>query len=116
MISGIFSAQFITNQKTGGPGVAVFSGNVVHGGDALGYFRGKYTLDERNLISGTIEVFKYPHNSTHKLVYDKDNFELILNGQEIVNDKEFELSGQVVGDPKECITIVLKKIDDLIGA
>ncbi|HSL03030.1 MAG TPA: GrlR family regulatory protein [Nitrospiraceae bacterium] len=113
MISGIFSVTFASNQNVGGYGVAVFSGNAVHGGDASHYYRGKYKLDERNLISGTIEVVKY--STLHNSVFGPlDNFKLILNGQVIVNDKEFELSGPVEGHPEFLIRIALKKVDELI--
>jgi hypothetical protein len=52
MISGIYSARFESNKGLNGSGVAVFSGNAVHGGDASFYYRGKYKLDDNNSISG----------------------------------------------------------------
>jgi hypothetical protein len=115
MISGIFSAAFVSNQNMAGYGVAVFSGNAIHGGDASHYYRGKYKLDEKNLMSGTIEVFKYT-NLQNSVFGPLDKFKLILNGQVIVNDKEFELSGSVEGHPEFLIRIALKKMDELIDA
>jgi hypothetical protein len=41
MISGLFSAEYKSNLGGAGCGVAVFSGNAVHGGDASHYYRGK---------------------------------------------------------------------------
>lgn len=97
MISGIFSATFASNLNLGGSGVAIFSGNTIHGGDAAFYYRGKYKLDERNQIAGTIEVVK--HAATSGLVLGPlDRFRLILNG--IVNHEGIELSGQVEGQPE----------------
>jgi hypothetical protein len=109
------SAEFISNQNMGGYGVAVFSDNAVHGGDASHYYRGKYKLDGQDLISGTIEVVKY--SSLHSSVFGEiGNFKLKLNGVVIINDKELEMSGSVEGHPELIIRIVLKKIDDLIEA
>ena len=112
MISGIFSTSF----KSGGGtdcGVAVFSGNTIHGGDASFYYRGKYTINDRNLISGTIEFIRYSHLQ-YSVVGPMDEFTLLLNGQVIVNDKEFSLSAPVEGHPELLITIALKKLDELI--
>ncbi len=111
MISGIFSAEFTSNKDMMGRGVAVFSGNAIHGGDAAYYYRGKYRLDASNQISGTIEAVKYSPVQT-SVVGPLDRFRLILNG--IVNDQGFELSGPVEGHPDLLIRITLKKIDELI--
>lgn len=99
----------------GGCGVAVFSGNAVHGGDASYYYRGKYKLDGQKLISGTIEVTRYStlQNSVFGAL---DNYKLKLNGVVIVNEKEFEMSGSVEGHPEFILRIVLRKIDELIEA
>ena len=59
MFSGIFTAEFKSNQKMGGCGIAVFSGNTIHGGDSSHYYRAKYRFDERNPISGAIDVSQY---------------------------------------------------------
>jgi hypothetical protein len=48
MTSRIFSAAFISNLQLGGSGVAIFTGNTIHGGDASHYYRGKYRFDENN--------------------------------------------------------------------
>ena len=115
MISGIFSAEFISNRNGAGCGVAIFSGNTVHGGDSSHYYRGKYRLDERNQIAGTIEVFKYSTLS-NSVFGPLDRFKLILNGIVSLDNNAFELSGQVQGQPNLMITISLKKMDDLIEA
>lgn len=113
MISGIFSAVFVSNQNRSGTGVAIFSGNAIHGGDASHYYRGKYKLDERNQITSTIEVFKYA-TLQDSVFGPLDKFRLILNG--IVNDQGFELSGQIEGRPADMIRISLKKLDELVEA
>jgi len=113
MVSGIFSAVFVSNQNRAGCGVAIFLDNTIHGGDASHYYRGKYKFDERNQISGTIEVFKYSELQD-SIFGPLKSFRLILNGNAIVNDQAFELSGQVEGQPNLMITISLKKMDELI--
>ncbi|MEK6756086.1 MAG: GrlR family regulatory protein [Bacteroidota bacterium] len=115
MISGIFAAVFASNQQIGGFGVAVFSDNAVHGGDASHYYRGKYKFDENNQILGTIEVFNYS-NLQDSIFGPLKSFRLKLNGHVIENDKAFELSGQVEGQPGLTIKISLKKLDELVEA
>jgi len=56
MISGIFSAVFAMNNLAVGSGVAIFSGNAIHGGDAAYYYKGKYKLGDSKSIPITIEV------------------------------------------------------------
>lgn len=115
MTSGVFSAAFVSNQNRGGFGVAIFSGNTIHGGDASYYYRGKYRFDERNQISGVIDVAKYStiQNSVFGPI---DSFRLILDGHIIVNETAFELSGHVEGQSQLLIRIVLNKLEDLIDA
>jgi hypothetical protein len=115
MTSGIFSATFISNLNSGGSGVAIFSGNTIHGGDASHYYRGKYRFDDKNQISGTIDVVKYSpvQNSVFGPIAD---FRLKLDGHIIVNERAFELSGHVEGQPQLLIRIALNKLDDLIEA
>ena len=115
MISGIFSTEFVSNRNSGGCGVAIFSGNAIHGGDASHYYRGKYRLDEKNQITSTIEVFKYSTLS-NSVFGPLDKFKLILNGIVTLDNRAFELSGQVEGQPHLMITISLKKMDELIEA
>ena len=113
MISGIFSAVFASNQNSGGTGVAIFSGNAIYGGDTSFYYRGKYKLDDKNRISGTLDIVK--HSDLLNSVFGPvDKFRLILNG--VVNSEGFELSGQIDGQPSKIIMIVLKKVDELVEA
>ena len=113
MISGIFSATFVSNLNLRGSGVAIFSGNTIHGGDAAFYYRGKYRLAEGNRISGTIEVFQYAPTSG-SVVGTFERFRLKLNG--VVKHEGFELSGPVEDHPDRLISIKLKKMDELIDA
>ncbi len=115
MTSGIFSAAFISNLQLGGSGVAIFAGNTIHGGDASHYYRGKYRFDENNQISGTIDVVKY--STLHDSIFGPlAPFRLILNGHIIANDRAFELSGHVEGQPQLQIRIALNKLEELIEA
>jgi hypothetical protein len=84
MISGIFSAVFVSNKNMLGCGVTVFSGNAIHGGDSSFYYRGKYKLDASNQISGTIDVVKYSPVLNSVFGSALDSFRLKLNG--IVNN------------------------------
>jgi hypothetical protein len=112
MISGIFSAVFASNKNMFGCGVAIFSGNAIHGGDASFYYRGKYKLEADNQMSGTIEAIKFSPIQNSVFGPAMDRFRLKLTG--IVNTQGFELSGPVEGRPDLLITISLKKIDELI--
>ena len=115
MISGIFSAAFISNLQIWGSGVAIFAGNTIHGGDASHFYLGKYRLDGNNQISGTIDVAKY---STHQnsVFGPLTPFRLILNGLIMTNERSFELSGYVEGHPELQIRITLNKLEELIEA
>ena len=111
MLSGIYSAVFLSNNnKTGGCGVAILTGNAIHGGDASHYYRGKYSIHGENRISGTIDVIKY--STLNDSIFGPLNrFRLTLNG--IVDDQGFDLSGPMEGRPDLMITMSLRKMDEL---
>ena len=112
MTSGIFSAVF-TSSRSGDCGVAIFTGNTIHGGDASHYYRGKYRLDGNNQISGAIDVVKY--SKLHDSIFGPMTpFRLILTGHVIMNKKQFELSGHVDGQPQLKIQISLNKLEGLV--
>jgi hypothetical protein len=115
MTSGIFSAAFISSQNSGGFGVAIFSDNVIHGGDASYYYRGKYRLDHNNQMSGTIDVARYT-TIQNSVFGPMDSFRLKLDGHIVVNERAFELTGHIEGQPQMQIKIVLNKLEDLIEA
>jgi hypothetical protein len=115
MISGIFAANFGSNSNRFGTGVAVFSNNLIHGGDSAYYYRGKYKLDDGNRISGTIDARKYSNLIESVFGPGMDSFRLNLNGF-IVNDNGYELQGRVEGRPDLVISIILNKLDELIEA
>jgi hypothetical protein len=56
MISGIYSAVFASNNNVVGSGVAVFSGNALHGDDRAYYYKAKYKLNESNKIAALVEA------------------------------------------------------------
>ena len=96
MKKGIFSAEFLSNQEMAGFSVAVFAENTVHGGDASYYYRGKYRLEGKNLVSGTIDVARYStlHNSVFGTI---GNFKLKLNGVMIVTIRNLKCQDRSKG-------------------
>jgi hypothetical protein len=115
MTSGIFSAEFSSNQQKRGCDIAVFRDNTIHGGDASHYYRGKYRFDESNQISGAIDVVKYS-TLQDSIFGPLPSFRLILNGHIITNDKEFLLQGYVEQQPQFQIHIALSKMEELVEA
>ena len=114
MVSGIYSAVFASNNThLVGSGVAIFSGNAVHGGDASFYYKGKYTLDANNNVSVQVEVVHYS-GTPDSVLGPRETFRLILNG--LVTDQGFTLSGEIVGEPISRVTIALKKLENLVEA
>lgn len=111
MISGIYSAKFVSNKQVAGSGVVVFTGGALYGGDATYYYKGKYKRDGNNNITATVQVAN--HSGTASSVFGPlDSFRLTLNG--IASTEGFTLSGQVEGQPTLLITISLKKVDELV--
>ncbi|MCX5722478.1 MAG: hypothetical protein NT179_10695 [Nitrospirae bacterium] len=115
MTSGIFSAAFTSSLQIAGCGIAIFRDNTIHGGDASHYYRGKYRFDEKNQISGTIDVVKYS-DLQNSVFGPLTPFRLILSGHIITNDRAFELSGHVEEQPQLKIRIALNKMEELIEA
>jgi len=113
MLSGIYAAQFMSNQNIVGRGVVVFNGAVLHGGDDSYYYKGKYRLDMNNYVSAEVEVANYTGELT-SIFGPLKQFRLTLNGT--VNQDCFSLSGQVKGQPQLMISIQRRKVDDLIEA
>ena len=114
MISGIYSAVFASNNANlVGSGVAIFSGNAVHGGDASFYYKGTYKLDASNTVSAQIDVDHYS-GTPDSVLGPRETFRLTLNG--IVTDQGFTLSGEIIGEPISTVTIALKKLENLVEA
>jgi|SRR5215813_2481509 len=114
MTSGIFSAVFVS-VRSGACGVAILTDNTIHGGDCSHYYRGTYRLDENNQISGAIDVVTYS-TLQDSIFGPVTPFRLILTGHLITNEKQFELSGHVEGQPQLQIHISFNKLEDLIKA
>ena len=114
MISGIYSAVFASNNANlVGSGVAIFSGNAVHGGNVSFYYKGKYQLHDSHNVSAQVELVHYS-GTPDSVLGPRETFRLTLTG--IINDQGFTLSGQIVGEPTSQITIALKKLENLIEA
>ena len=104
MISGIYSAVFASNNSDlVGSGVAIFSGNAVHGGDTSFYCKGKYKLDASNNISAQVEAVHYS-GTPDSVLGPRETFLLMLNG--IVTDQGFTLSGQIEGNPLQVLRLL----------
>lgn len=113
MISGIFSAEFTSNQNMVGRGIAVFADNAFHGGDAFYYYKGKYRMEGNSTIVATVDVVN--HAGIPSSVFGQlPTFRLDLNG--VVNDQSLTLTGQVEEHPNLRIELILKKLDDLVEA
>ena len=117
MTSGIFSAAFASNvaPEAVGCGVAIFRDNTIHGGDQSFYYRGKYKFNDLKQIIGTIDVVKYS-TLQHSIFGPTDGFRLILSGHIVRDDRNFEMSGYVEGQPSLKIQILLNKMEELIEA
>jgi hypothetical protein len=110
MMQGIYSAVCSSNKVTGICGVAIFTGNAIHGGDASYYYRGKYSIHRGSQVSATIDVVKY--STINDSIFGPLNrFQLTLNG--IFDNGGFDLSGPMEGRPDVTITMSLRKIDEL---
>jgi hypothetical protein len=68
MLSGIYTAEFLSNQSLMGRGVAIFTENAIHGGDAAFYYKGKYRRDGENRISAEVQVIDYSGRNNRSLV------------------------------------------------
>jgi hypothetical protein len=110
MIPGIYSSAFFSNKNMGGCGVAIFTGNAIHGGDASHYYRGKYSIHGENQMSASIDVVKYS-TLNDSIFGPVGRFRLLLKG--IVDEQGFDLSGPMEGVPDVTITMSLRKMGEL---
>jgi hypothetical protein len=110
MVSGIYSAQFISNSNHFGTGIVVIDGASLHGGDAAYLYRSKYSLTD-NRISAAVEVENYS-GSPMSVFGPLSYYRLTLNG--VIEPHGFILSGAPDGMPNHMVRIELKKIGELI--
>jgi hypothetical protein len=111
MVSGIYSAEFASNQNVMGRGVVIFTESTLHGGDEAYYYKGKFKREGNNNISAAVDVGNHSGNPT-SIFGPLNSYRLTLNG--VSNNQGFTLSGQVEGRPTLMITIKLKKVDELV--
>jgi len=113
MLSGIYTAEFLSNQSLMGRGVAIFTENAIHGGDAAFYYKGKYRRDGENRISAEVQVIDYS-GKKQSVLGPLGVFWLTLTG--VKKDQQFTLVGEVEGQPNLKISIILRKVDELVEA
>ena len=110
MISGIYSAVFALNNRAIGSGIVLFSRGTVHGGDATYYYKGKYQLSGNNIVAN-VEVAN--HSGLPNAVFGPlKSFQLPLTGT--VNNQQILLTGQLAIPPASGLSIMLKKVDEMI--
>lgn len=117
LLSGIYAAEFFSNQNRTGTGVAIFSDNAFHGGDASHFYKGKYVFKESDQVEATLDVAQYAGVSGSSVV-GLDRFRLTLIGHisENENTVSMSLEGVVKDHPSRRIKIQLRKLDDLVEA
>jgi hypothetical protein len=105
MLEALWSVQFITSDATVGGGVVVFETQRVFGGDSSFFYLGDYTLD-RHQIEVRVKVRR--HTPGPQSVFGPlDEFELMLSGE--IAEGEFDLVGELVGDPSRQIVVRLTR-------
>lgn len=117
LLSGIYSAEFFSSIGRFGTGVAVFTDNTIHGGDADHFYQGKYSRLEPDNVKSTVYVKRYA-GSRDSSVVGLDEFRLDLTGKIPASDHgtTLTLDGFVIGEPSRRIRIELRKLDDLVDA
>ncbi|HKO30016.1 MAG TPA: GrlR family regulatory protein, partial [Nitrospiraceae bacterium] len=87
--------------------------NALYGGDAAFYYKGKYSREGENRISANVEVVDYS-GKKQSVLGPLGMFRLALTG--VGKDQQLTLVGQVEGQPNLRISIILKKVDELVEA
>jgi hypothetical protein len=64
MVSGIYSAEFASNQNVMGRGVVILTECTLHGGDEAYYYKGKFKREGNNNISAAVDVGNHSGNPT----------------------------------------------------
>ena len=112
MITGIYSARFMSNNDLVGVGIAVLDGAALHGGGFDYLYKGKYRLADNNQVIATVDVENYTGKPNSVLGLLR-SYRLILSG--VAAPQSFTLSGQVEGQPQLIISIELTKIGELVA-
>jgi hypothetical protein len=111
MITGIYSARFMSLNDLIGAGIAVLDGAALHGGGFEYLYKGKYRLADDNRVLATVDVENYSGKPNPALGLLR-SYRLTLTGT--ATPQDLMLSGQVDGQPKLIVRLELKKISDLV--
>lgn len=112
-LAGIFSAEVVSNKNLLGRGVAVFIDNVIYGGDAAFYYKGKCRYGDDNSFSAAVMIVDYSGRANSMFGPLKTGH-LTLRGN--INDQGFTLGGNLEGSPNSTIIINLKRLEGLVAA
>jgi T3SS negative regulator,GrlR len=111
MITGIYSARFLSHNDLVGAGIAILDGAALHGGGFDYLYKGKYRFADNNRVIATIDVDNYTGKPNSALGLLR-SYRLTLSG--VAAPQGFTLSGQVEGQPKLIVSLELTKIGELI--
>jgi hypothetical protein len=111
MLTGIYSARFMSLKDLVGAGIAVLDGATLHGGGFDYLYKGTYRLADDNAVSATIDVDNYSGTPNPALGLLR-SYRLSLSGT--ATPQGLLLSGQVDGQVKLVVSLELTKISDLI--
>lgn len=109
MLEALWSVRFISNSENVGGGVAVFETGRVIGGDSQYTYVGTFSVSGGE-VSARIEVNNY-FGPGYSVFGPLKTYALILKGA--ANASEFELTGEVEGDPEKRIFIKLERCAEL---
>ncbi len=120
LLSGIYAAEFLSSLNRRGTGVAIFTDNTFHGGDASYYYKGKYSRHEPDLVEIIVDVAQYAGDETTSSAIGLDKFRLKLTGKILESEHGTEvkmtLEGFAQEDSSRRISIELRRLDDLVEA
>ena len=111
MITGIYSARFMSKNDLVGAGIAVLDGSALHGGGFDYLYKGKYRLADDNRVTATIDVDNYSGKPNPVLGLLR-SYRLTLSG--LATPQGLIISGQVEGQPQLIVSIELTKIGELV--
>lgn len=110
VITGIYSARFLSNKDLVGAGIIVIHGDALHGGGFDYLYKGTYRFVDDNMVHATVDIENYTEKPNPVLGLLR-SYRLTLSG--VAAPQSFTLSGQVEGQPQLMISIELTKIGEL---
>lgn len=102
MKDGIYHTNFTSSLGITGDGLVVVKDGSVNGGDPAYLYTGTITSNS-NWIAGQININKWNQAGNDSVFGATNNFDLAVQGN--ATDKNFTISGHMVGQPALKITI-----------